>query len=50
MFNDKLVINLPQFKMKLVPGCRVKLGRFETTEWILNHGWYSWGGNREVCG
>ena len=32
------------------PGCRIKLGRFETTLWAVSHGWYSWGGNRPVCG
>lgn len=28
----------------------IKLGRFETDSWELDHDWYSWGGNRPVCG
>lgn len=45
-----LLIEIPEFNITLTPGCRVKLGRFDVTTWILSYGWYSWGGNREVCG
>ena len=45
-----LVIEIPEFNITLTPGCRVKLGRFDVTTWILSYGWYAWGGNREVCG
>lgn len=34
----------------LIPGAHIRLGRFESEEWILGFGWYSWGGNRPVCG
>ena len=33
----------------LRPGAHIKLGRFESAEWVLGFGWYSWGGNRPVC-
>ncbi len=45
-----LTIEIPEFHITLKPGCKVKLGRFDTTLWVLSHGWYSWGGNRPVCG
>ena len=47
---DKLELFIPETKMSIRPGCRVRLGRFETTVWEVSHGWYSWGGNRPVCG
>lgn len=47
---EKMSIELPEFKITLFEGSKVKLGRFDTTSWILSHGWYSWGGNRPVCG
>lgn len=34
----------------ICPGDEVKLGRFETATWKVAYGWYSWGGNRPVCG
>ena len=45
-----LRLDVPEFNMQLAPGCRVRLGRFETTVWVVSHGWYSWTGNRPVCG
>lgn len=45
-----LKLPVPNTDICLTPGCRVKLGRFEIDRWIVNHGWYSWGGNRPVCG
>lgn len=41
-----------------IPGCDyqiesgniVKLGRFDGERWKVGYGWYSWGGNRPVCG
>jgi len=50
MINNNFSIEIPQFQMKLTVGCIVKISRFDTVEWILLHGWYSWGGNRPVCG
>lgn len=45
-----LKLNIPGCDSELVPGCKVKLGRFETKLWVVNHGWYTWGGNRPFCG
>lgn len=40
----------PNLNIRLTPGCKVKLGRFESTMWEVAYGWYAWGGNRPVCG
>jgi len=31
-------------------GSLIKLSRFSTITWILNYGWFSYGGNRPICG
>lgn len=43
-------IQIPGTNITLSPGCRIRLSKFETTVWIVNMGWYSWGQNRETCG
>lgn len=45
-----LTLEVPELKMTLYDGCKVKLGRFDSTMWVVSHGWYTWGGNRPVCG
>lgn len=47
---DNLCIHMPNNKCVLRPGSRVKLGRFESILWSVQYGWYSYAGNREVCG
>ena len=44
------VLEIPNSGRCIHPGNRVKLGRFETDTWVVNHGWYSFGGNRPFCG
>lgn len=43
-------LQVPNSCMILYPGDRVKLGRFEYEKWTVEFGWYTWGGNRPVCG
>ena len=45
-----LCIEIPGTCFRITPGCTVKLGRFELSTWTVNHGWYSFGGNRNFCG
>lgn len=47
---DTICLELPGKNFNLHQGNRVRLGRFETTVWKVCFGWYSWGGNRPVCG
>lgn len=43
-------LNIPDLNIILFPGTLVKLGRFDSIVWAVGYGWYSWGGNRPVCG
>ena len=45
-----LKIQIPGTETYIVPGCRIKLNRFDSVSWKVSHGWYSWGGNRPMCG
>ena len=46
----RLELPIPDAGITLRPGARVKLGRFESTVWLVLHDWYTYGGNRPVCG
>ena len=46
----ELILEVPNSTLKLRPGCKVKLGRFDSKVWELCHGWFSFGGNRPFCG
>lgn len=41
---------IEEYNLTLHPGDFLRLHRFDTVTWILNYGWYSFGGNRPVCG
>lgn len=43
-------LDLPEHNMYICAGDRIRLGRFSDIEWIVGYGWYTWGGNRPVCG
>ena len=43
-------IQIPNSDIFLHTGDKVKLGRFETKVWVVNFGWFSYGGNRPFCG
>lgn len=43
-------LKFPESTKCLHPGDVIRLGRYETVDWIVSYGWYSWGGNRPVCG
>lgn len=45
-----LRINIPGTSEYLVPGCKIKLGRFESEIWVVNYGWFAIDGNRPFCG
>jgi len=49
MYDVPMLIS-PNNTIRLHAGCRIKLGRFKSDIWEVNYGWYSWGGNRPVCG
>ena len=43
-------LNIPNSQEYIYQGDIVCLGRFETQEWTVKFGWYSFGGNRPICG
>ena len=43
-------LQVPNTDCCLKPGYIIKLGRYDSTEWAVHMGWYTWGGNRPVCG
>ena len=45
-----LSLEVPNAKMSIVPGNKVKLHRFDAKIWVVRFGWYNFGGNRSVCG
>ena len=47
---NNLMLEVPNANTAIVPGNRVQLGRFNAQVWIVRFGWYSFGGNRSVCG
>lgn len=49
MYNS-VKLSIPSTNNTLYPGNIVKLGRFDAVSWVVCFGWYSWGGNRPVCG
>jgi len=50
MYNKYVYLVIPNTDKHLIVGDKVKLGRFSSEKWIVCFGWYSWGGNRPVCG
>lgn len=43
-------MQIPECDYQIKVGNIVKLGRFDSERWKVGYGWYSWGGNRPVCG
>lgn len=50
MYCQNMALATPNSSCVIYPGNKVKLGRFSSETWLVQFGWYSWGGNRPVCG
>lgn len=48
--SSNLTLEIPSVGLTISPGNHIRLGRFDNTVWLVNHGWYSYGGNRPICG
>lgn len=44
-----LKIEIPSCNKYIYPGNKVKLGRFESTTWVVCYGWIACNGNRPIC-
>lgn len=45
-----MVLNVPNTNIDLHPGDIIRIGRFSEVDYEVQYGWYTWGGNRPVCG
>lgn len=45
-----MCLQVPDCDCCIKPNNIVKLGRFDRKCWKVGYGWYTWGGNRPVCG
>lgn len=43
-------MELPECEYHICTCCTVVLGRYSNRKWKVGYGWYTWGGNRPVCG
>lgn len=46
----QMTLEVPNAKTTISPGYKIQIGRFNAQVWIVRFGWYSFGGNRSVCG
>ena len=47
---DKHHLKLPESNLCLYPGNTVLFGRFTAQRWVVQYGWFAFGGNRKICG
>ena len=47
---DESTLYIPNCNKCIHPGDVVRLHRFESDEWVVGYGWYTFGGNRPFCG
>ena len=45
-----MTLHVPNSNIDLYPGDVIRIERFSMTSWIVQYGWYTWGGDRPVCG
>lgn len=46
----QMTLEVPNANTTISPGYKIQIGRFNAQVWIVRFGWYSFGGNRSVCG
>lgn len=47
---NKQGLSVPNCKTTIYPDNIVVLGRFSTIRWRVGFGWFSYEGNRQICG
>ena len=48
--STQMTLEVPNANTTISPGYKIQIGRFDAQVWIVRFGWYSFGGNRSVCG
>ena len=46
----QMTLFVPNANTTISPGYKIQIGRFDAQVWIVRFCWYSFGGNRSVCG
>ena len=47
---EQVGLSIPDNKICIYPGNIVILSRFSTIRWAVGFGWFSYEGNRKICG
>jgi hypothetical protein len=47
---NKNILCIPGSSIRINPGNVVVLGRFSSIRWKVGFGWFSYDGNRKICG
>lgn len=50
MASQSIYIEIPGSDIKLYPGYKIKLNRFDSDIWTVHYGWYDFSGNRPIMG
>ena len=50
MASQTIYIEIPGSDIKLYPGYKIKLNRFDSDIWTVHYGWYDFSGNRPIMG
>lgn len=45
-----MTLLVEHLNLLLRPGDVIRLGRFDNKQWLLGHGWFTFDGNRAICG
>lgn len=45
-----MYLEIPNSACQIPENAVVRLNRFDSEDWRLLYGWYTWGGNRPFCG
>ena len=50
MASQSIYVEIPGSDIKLYPGYKIKLNRFDSDIWTVHYGWYDFSGNRPIMG
>ena len=45
-----MILSAPDTGVAIPEGAVVRMNRFDSEQWRVLYGWYTWGGNRPFCG
>lgn len=48
--NTSIKLQIPGTRECIYPGCKIRIGRFSSTTWLVGFGWFSFDDNRPFYG